>query len=51
MTRRYVSTDIETHIVTHQMMQLVKNAMAWPFVQDGIPILYYGEYTRLMLHA
>ncbi|KAI0753795.1 glycoside hydrolase family 13 protein [Fomes fomentarius] len=22
---------------------LVKNAMAWPFVQDGIPILYYGQ--------
>ncbi|KAF8872433.1 GH13 alpha-amylase precursor [Infundibulicybe gibba] len=22
---------------------LVKNIMAWPFVQDGIPILYYGQ--------
>ncbi|PCH42776.1 glycoside hydrolase family 13 protein [Wolfiporia cocos MD-104 SS10] len=22
---------------------LVKNAMAWPFIQDGIPILYYGQ--------
>ena len=23
-------------------LQLVKNAMAWPFIADGIPILYYG---------
>lgn len=23
--------------------QLVKNAMVWPFVHDGIPIVYYGE--------
>ncbi|TFY68038.1 hypothetical protein EVJ58_g1250 [Rhodofomes roseus] len=22
---------------------LVKNAMSWPFIQDGIPILYYGQ--------
>ncbi|KAI0742260.1 alpha-amylase [Daedaleopsis nitida] len=22
---------------------LIRNAMAWPFVQDGIPILYYGQ--------
>ncbi|TFY68040.1 hypothetical protein EVJ58_g1252 [Rhodofomes roseus] len=22
---------------------LVKNAMAWPFIADGIPILYYGQ--------
>ncbi|KZT05143.1 glycoside hydrolase family 13 protein [Laetiporus sulphureus 93-53] len=22
---------------------LVKNAMAWPFIQDGVPILYYGQ--------
>ncbi|KAI0070668.1 glycoside hydrolase family 13 protein [Panus rudis PR-1116 ss-1] len=22
---------------------LVKNAMTWPFIQDGIPILYYGQ--------
>ncbi|EKM52807.1 glycoside hydrolase family 13 protein [Phanerochaete carnosa HHB-10118-sp] len=22
---------------------LIKNAMAWPFVQDGIPIMYYGQ--------
>ncbi|KAH9921835.1 glycoside hydrolase family 13 protein [Amylocystis lapponica] len=22
---------------------LVKNAMTWPFVQDGVPILYYGQ--------
>ncbi|KAI0753794.1 glycoside hydrolase superfamily [Fomes fomentarius] len=22
---------------------LVKNAVTWPFVQDGIPILYYGQ--------
>ncbi|RPD58617.1 glycoside hydrolase family 13 protein [Lentinus tigrinus ALCF2SS1-7] len=22
---------------------LIKNAMTWPFVQDGIPILYYGQ--------
>ncbi|KAI0742255.1 glycoside hydrolase family 13 protein [Daedaleopsis nitida] len=22
---------------------LVRNAMAWPFVQDGIPIVYYGQ--------
>lgn len=31
-------------------MQLVKNAMAWPFVQDGVPILYYGKsqyFTRV----
>lgn len=25
-------------------LQLIKNAMAWPFVQDGIPMLYYGKY-------
>jgi len=24
-------------------MALVKNAMTWPFTQDGIPILYYGQ--------
>lgn len=23
--------------------QLVMNAMSWPFIQDGIPILYYGQ--------
>jgi len=22
---------------------LVSNAMSWPFIQDGVPILYYGE--------
>lgn len=21
----------------------MKNAMMWPFINDGIPILYYGE--------
>ncbi|GBE87192.1 Alpha-amylase A type-3 [Sparassis crispa] len=26
-----------------QDQALVKNAMTWPFVQDGIPILYYGQ--------
>ena len=25
------------------VFQLVKNAMTWPFIQDGIPILYYGQ--------
>ncbi|OBZ74584.1 Alpha-amylase A type-1/2 [Grifola frondosa] len=26
-----------------QDQALVKNAMTWPFVQDGVPILYYGQ--------
>ncbi|CAL1697820.1 unnamed protein product [Somion occarium] len=26
-----------------QDQALVKNAMTWPFVQDGIPVLYYGQ--------
>ncbi|RDX40957.1 glycoside hydrolase family 13 protein [Lentinus brumalis] len=26
-----------------QDSSLIKNAMTWPFVQDGIPILYYGQ--------
>lgn len=26
--------------------QLVKNAMMWPFINDGIPILYYGQFSR-----
>lgn len=24
-------------------MALIKNAMAWPFINDGVPILYYGQ--------
>lgn len=24
-------------------VQLVRNAVTWPFVQDGLPILYYGQ--------
>ncbi|TFK38764.1 glycoside hydrolase family 13 protein [Crucibulum laeve] len=28
-------------------MALVKNAMAWPFVHDGIPIMYYGQEQGL----
>ena len=28
--------------------QLIENAIAFPFVQDGIPILYYGQYSRCM---
>ena len=27
---------------THERFQRLKNAMAFPFVHDGIPILYYG---------
>ena len=27
--------------------QLVKNALTWPFVQDGPPILYYGKHLRI----
>lgn len=27
-------------------LKLVKNAMTWPFIQDGIPILYYGNYLH-----
>ncbi|GJE95538.1 glycoside hydrolase family 13 protein [Phanerochaete sordida] len=26
-----------------QDQSLIMNAMAWPFVQDGIPIMYYGQ--------
>jgi len=26
-----------------QDQSLVKNAMTWPFINDGIPILYYGQ--------
>jgi len=26
-----------------QDQSLVKNAMAWPFLNDGIPIMYYGQ--------
>ncbi|OCH88147.1 alpha-amylase [Obba rivulosa] len=26
-----------------QDQALVKNAMTWPFIQDGVPILYYGQ--------
>ncbi|KAI0713053.1 glycoside hydrolase family 13 protein [Cerioporus squamosus] len=26
-----------------QDTSLIKNAVTWPFVQDGIPILYYGQ--------
>ena len=29
-------------LATELSVQLIKNAMTWPFVQDGIPILYYG---------
>ena len=40
-------------------IQLVKNAMVWPFIQDGVPIMYYGETlflndrepSRLIRHA
>ena len=24
-------------------LQLVRNAVTWPFIQDGLPILYYGQ--------
>ncbi|THH31734.1 hypothetical protein EUX98_g2466 [Antrodiella citrinella] len=44
----FVGSFIENHdqprfqsITTDQA--LVMNAMSWPFIQDGIPILYYGQ--------
>ena len=34
-------------LLTIQLFQqLVKNAIAWPFVNDGLPILYYGTHQE-----
>ena len=40
---RYVYSGVcAALLATELSVQLIKNAMTWPFVQDGIPILYYG---------
>lgn len=31
------------HSAYSRTSQLVKNAITWPFIQDGIPIFYYGQ--------
>lgn len=32
------------------LVQLVKNAMTWPFIHDGIPITYYGSSHLVAAH-
>ncbi|PSR70436.1 hypothetical protein PHLCEN_2v13687 [Hermanssonia centrifuga] len=44
----YVGSFLENHDQPRfqsltQDQALIKNAMTWPFVQDGVPILYYGQ--------
>lgn len=35
--------DMSSSIIYLDRLQLVKNAMTFPFMNDGIPILYYGQ--------
>ncbi|KAF9467000.1 glycoside hydrolase family 13 protein [Collybia nuda] len=35
--------DQERFQAATQDQALVKNAMTWPFINDGVPILYYGQ--------